>query len=232
MHREQVNIHCPFCHHKGSYPNDPAGSTLRCHECKAVFRMPAVKHRRRGEAIRGERMRTGAGRNVLLLVIILGLVGVGGYYAYSFIANRGGDDGKIEGDPFPDVLDLEPENTAKGVVQRFLLSWKRGDMKLILHYVRDQDREAAENDSDQMDRLKDHYIENQLVDYELGEWQWVDFKRKDAVEWVVQVKSTNKRSTLTREGSMKIRIDLVSPPDSPDEVWRVELGTAVPDYRS
>ncbi len=38
-------VHCPFCHHKEMF-DGPVGSTVRCRNCKSIFRLPAegVKH--------------------------------------------------------------------------------------------------------------------------------------------------------------------------------------------
>ena len=226
MQHDQVNIHCPFCHHKGAYPSDPPGSTIRCHECKAIFRMPAVKHRRKGQVLRGEHIKTGSLKRLFLFVLVLAVVGGGVYFAYDYYKTRKkAVEEKKKGD-FDNVAGLFPEDKPYGILQRFLESWKRGDLDLLLDYVRKEDRERAKTDDKERDRLKNRFVAKVLVKYTTTGYK---APRRNVMTYQLEVDVKDVQSGLIERGMMKPTVHLEQG-DNNTTRWGVDISTAVPKW--
>ena len=127
----QVMLSCPFCHHKAEYVDAPQGSTVRCHDCGSIFRVPAIRRGQAGTVVRGEQIRRSRAKFVVVLIILLIAAG-GGYCAWL----KYGREKPVPEDPFAGREDLADPATSRGTLQRFLESWKLGDLELMVRYCR------------------------------------------------------------------------------------------------
>ena len=211
----QVILSCPFCHHKAEYRDAPPGSTVRCHDCDCIFRVPAVSRRKPGSVVKGEQIRESRKRMFVWILVLLLLAGVGG--AYLLLSGPG----KVEVDPFKD-MGLPEEGTPDGTFERFMIAWKMGDMELLL-------KQCATNDQAKLTEAKDKFEKFELVKYEIRGYD----PQEDYYEAKVNLTVQDPRTKIKSRGEMKARLYVEKVPDENDqwhEVWRVSLQTATPRY--
>lgn len=123
-------VHCPFCHHKEMFHDAPVRSTVRCRNCKSIFRMPA-EGVKRGEKVKKHKTRRHSPAYYVVLLLLIG----GGLFAWKQVSKyiearqeRLQDIWLKLEDPFAKKVNYSL-NSAGGVLERFLECWKQGENK-------------------------------------------------------------------------------------------------------
>ena len=150
-------VHCPFCHHKELFHDAPVRSTVRCRNCKSIFRMPA-EGVKRGEKVKKFKARRHSPAYYVILLLLIG----GGLFAWMQVRQylearqeRLQDIWLKLEDPFAKKVKYPP-NSAGGVLERFLECWKQGENKspetgdytgfeCMLLYVLEEDLKAEKH---------------------------------------------------------------------------------------
>ncbi len=227
-----VILSCPFCHQKAEYRDAPPNSTVRCHECSSVFRVPAnayQKHRP-GTVLKGEEAPTrGRGKLLVIVLLLLVIAGAGFYLWWTVFRTT-----EVQADPFEKQAQYKLD-TAEGVLDRFGLAWKSGDTDLMLRYCRPGDRAkvAATADPNQREKFQEwmksvfgHVKVNTFMirSYKLG----ADSSR----EYIVDVEGTDSRTNTPLKGTLMpiLAPDTVETENGKRTFWGVDMQTASPKW--
>ena len=206
----QIILSCPFCHHRGEYQDGPPGSTVRCHDCGSIFRVPTIGVRKPGTVVKGEQIRAGGGalKKLVVVLLILAILGGGGYFCW---LKWGKPVEQADDDPFPNSK--FKVGTPPGTLDRFLLSWKEEDLELLLTFCTLADQ-AKRDDKEFTNRLQSMFAGFRLVNYNI-----VDYKEVNAYVQLyrVYVDYKDARTGLERKGSMSPRVCLEELPEEPTE---------------
>lgn len=213
-------LNCPFCHHKEEYHDAPPGSTVRCHECECIFRVPTLRQRKAGKVVTGEAIRRGAGKWVVLLIVLALLAGTAGAGWYLWLKPN-----PVAKDPFEKIEDLWPVSSPHGVLQRFLESWKMGDLQLMLEFCLPSSLPGRE-DKEFEDWLQSMFGNVRLIDYTI---EGVKELKLGVYEYRVILEGEDSRTKVKLKGRMCPRVS--SERIDEDEVrWGVEIRTAAPSW--
>lgn len=232
-----VILSCPFCHQKGDYRDAPPNSTVRCHECDSMFRVPAnafAKHKP-GTVLTGEHeTKRGPWLKVVLIVVLVGVVGGGGWWVWKTLYSAPVTE--VE-DPYGPQVKY-PVTDPAGVLERFLLCWKDvGDPKkhmdpdAVLRYCRSCDRAKLKEGTD----IARKDFEAKL-NSKIGKWIFIELPvikgqetggEQGVVTFQVIVASAQDRDSKTDyKGLMRVRVVQDDTPNGKE--WGVDLDSAVP----
>ena len=212
----QIILSCPFCHHRAEYQDAPPGSTVRCHECSSIFRVPAISHRKPGTVVKGEQIRTG-GKGKLVAWIVLGVGGWCGWQKWM----------KPEApvtDRWAHVKDIWPEETAEGMLQRFLLSWKEEKLEWLMDYARPSDQPKP-GDTEFAEWLQSMFGNITLASYEI-----TGVKKVNAYLEIYRINLLGADLTgVEQKGSMSPKVVLEKTAEG-EAKWGVDVRSAVPRW--
>jgi len=213
----QVILSCPFCHHKAEYRDAPPGSTVRCQDCDCIFRVPAISRRKPGSVVKGEEIRVGK-RKKLVLVVVLLVLAVAAYGVWHVVSSGESE----QRDPFKH-LKLAEEGTHWGAVERFCEAWKMEDLELML-------KQCRTIDQSKLDVVEDKFGELKLVEYKVVGFITI----RGGLESKVNLTVEDPRTKIKSRGEMKPRLypeKLMDASKKGREVWRVSVQSAVPKFR-
>ena len=205
---------CPFCHHKAEYVDAPQGSTVRCHDCGSIFRVPAIRRGQAGTVVRGEQIRRSRAKFVVVLIILLIAAG-GGYCAWL----KYGREKPVPEDPFAGREDLADPATSRGTLQRFLESWKLGDLELMVRYCRPSEEPDME------------WVESVFGNVDLTSYKEKPDKAIGVSRHVyrVDLEGEDARTKARKKGRMTPTVVLEGVPGS-ETKWGVDLASAAPRW--
>jgi len=220
--REQIILSCPFCHAKSEYQDAPPGSTVRCEECECIFRVPALHRRAPGGVVKGEAIRSSK-KKLLVMLLVLVVLAAGGYFGWQKWMNRVVVDEDIIFAKLPYPLD-----TALGTLMRFLESWKKDDLPLMLRYCRTADQQV--NPDREQAKKFEEWLETTFGNVKLTSYRITLVKPlTESVNEYPNVELTGEdtRTKAPFKGSMSPRVYLEVSPDAKAR-WGVDVRSATP----
>jgi hypothetical protein len=222
-----VILSCPFCHQKEEYRDAPPNSTVRCQECSSVFRVPAnalAKHRP-GTVLKGEHAgRRGGYVKPLVIVLLLAAIAASGYYLWAKVLRPP----VVEGDIYRKEAKYG-EETAPGVVERFMLAWKHEDTERMVTYCRLGDQDKMESESER------EWVASVFETVELTSFEVKGYTPVEGAlgEYLVNVDGIDKRTKGPLKGVVKALV-MVEDEQTSDGNKRKHLGvdihTAAPKW--
>lgn len=210
-------VHCPFCHHKEMF-DGPVGSTVRCRNCKSIFRLPAegVKH---GEKVKKYKVRRHSPVYYVVVVILIAGGVLGYLWVKQVIEQRQKRLAEIWtklDDPFIGKVPDKAES-AEGVLERFMECWKQGNAKseetgdytgyeCMLLYVTPEDLQDKKLE-DMVKEFKGRFGANEVKGYRLAARP----NARDQSSWEIKV-ALDAQSTeglLTKHGELTAVVTMV-----------------------
>ena len=236
-------LSCPFCHHKAEYRDAPPNSTVRCHECSSVFRVPAnalAKHRP-GTVIQGEQKEVRRGSlRWLVILVLLGVIGGTGWYLYEKVLKPA----PVVGDPYADIAQYKLDAPyGVGALERFLLAWKdpkltvdqRLDRMLMFCCEKNKTRLSADAPEDKRKEFRD-WMKSTFGDIQLKSFTILNqFKPigQDEFECIVNLEAEDTRTSgSVLKGGMSPRVvkESTDTPEGKHSSWCVEIESATPRW--
>ena len=233
----QVPLSCPFCHHKSVYTDAPVGSTVRCNGCKEVFRVP--KKQKIGRVAKGEHVKSGSGGlgKVIAWLIVLGILGVGGWYGYKYVTKKPPEftkDWYSDSPGYNAKYKAEyEEDTGLGKVERVLLSWKAEKLERVTRYLCLTDQMsiqkslAEDSDFSFKDKLWEVLGRVELKTYSIV--RATGKPRDGRIDYEVTVSGIDTRTKVDKRGKMSVRV-LVELDEEGKEVWGVKYSSLAPAW--
>jgi hypothetical protein len=187
-------------------------------ECSSIFRVPTTvlnRHHKPGMVHKGEEIRKSKLKYVLAAVGVIALL-VLGFYSYVALKPP-----PVVADPFENRHDLDSELTALGVLQRFLESWKLGDMRQMMKYARACDR-PKDGDKEFEEKLQTRYGNVRLQKYQVAKFRPTS---ESLYEFRVNLEGEDVRTKGSLKGGVDARVllDAVNPAQGKMAVWGVSI---------